>query len=66
MRYKSPLRYPGGKSALAGFMSKLFDLNRLNDGHYAEPYAGGAGLALALLYSERATHVHINDLDRSV
>ncbi|MGH7515082.1 MAG: DNA adenine methylase [Gemmatimonadales bacterium] len=66
MRYKSPLRYPGGKAALAAYVGAIFDLNGLNDGHYAEPYAGGAGVALSLLYDERASHAHINDLDRSV
>lgn len=66
MRYKSPLRYPGGKAALADYVGVIFGLNNLNDGHYAEPYAGGAGVALSLLYNERASHAHINDLDRSV
>jgi DNA adenine methylase len=66
MRYKSPLRYPGGKSALSDYVGAVFDLNGLTNGHYAEPYAGGAGVALSLLYDQRASHVHINDLDRSV
>lgn len=66
MRYKSPLRYPGGKSVLAEYIAAIFDANDLNDGHYAEPYAGGAGVALALLYTDRASHIHINDLDRSI
>jgi DNA adenine methylase len=65
-RYYSPLRYPGGKGKLAPFVSRLFDENGLGDGHYAEPYAGGAGVALALLFGEYASRVHINDLDRSI
>lgn len=36
------------------------------DGEYAEPYAGGASVALALLMGEYASIAHINDLDRSV
>jgi DNA adenine methylase len=66
MRYKTPLRYPGGKSKLANFIKLLLEKNELHDVHYVEPYAGGAGVALALLYDAYATSIHINDLDRSV
>lgn len=66
MTYASPLRYPGGKAKLTPFFRRLLELNRLCDGHYAEPYAGGAGLALSLLYAEYVRHIHINDLDRAV
>ena len=65
-RYSSPLRYPGGKTKLASFMGRLLESNNLVDGHYAEPYAGGAGLALSLLFSDYVRHIHINDIDRSV
>jgi DNA adenine methylase len=66
MGFASPLRYPGGKGKLAQFIKLLLDKNALHDIHYAEPYAGGAGVALALLYAEYATHIYINDLDRAV
>ncbi len=36
------------------------------DGHYVEPYAGGASVGLALLFDEYASQIHINDLDPSV
>lgn len=62
----SPLRYPGGKSKLAPFIKLLFETNNLSDGHYAEPYAGGAGVALSLLVDDYVRQIHINDLDRSV
>jgi DNA adenine methylase len=62
----SPLRYPGGKGKLAEYVQKIFNQNDLNDGHYVEPYAGGAGVALALLFMENASHVHINDLNTAV
>lgn len=62
----SPLRYPGGKSKLAKFVQLLFRTNDLLDGQYAEPYAGGASVALTLALSEYASVVHINDLDRSI
>lgn len=59
----SPLRYPGGKQALAGVISRLMNLNGSSGGTYVEPYAGGAGAALDLLYSEHARVIHINDAD---
>jgi hypothetical protein len=31
-----------------------------------EPYAGGCGLALALLFEGHVSDIHINDIDRSV
>ena len=66
MRYSTPLRYPGGKSKLASFMRLLFEENNLINGHYIEPYAGGAGIALHLLFSGHASHIHINDLSKSI
>jgi DNA adenine methylase len=47
-------------------MTLVFRLNRLLDGEYAEVYAGGAAVALALLYGQYARRVHINDLDPGV
>lgn len=40
--------------------------NGLQGGHYFEPYAGGAGVALELLFSGIASHIHINDLDPAI
>lgn len=65
-RYPSPLRYPGGKGKVANFVKLLFLRNNLVGHNYVEPYAGGAGVALSLLYEEYASHVYINDLDRKV
>lgn len=62
----SPLRYPGGKNCIFSFVSKLFYENNLIGASYAEPYAGGAGLALRLLFEGYVNHVYINDLDRSI
>ena len=46
----SPLRYPGGKTSLFPLLSTVLKANRLEHWPYAEPYAGGCGLALSLLY----------------
>jgi DNA adenine methylase len=59
----SPLRYPGGKRKLANFVRLMYRVNDLMDGDYAEVYAGGASVALSLLYGQYAARVHINDLD---
>jgi DNA adenine methylase len=64
--YYSPLRYPGGKNCIFPFVGKLFYENDLIGIGYAEPYAGGAGLALRLLFEGYVEHVYINDLDRSI
>lgn len=66
MANHSPLRYPGGKGKLAEYMASVLELNGAEGGHYAEPFAGGAAVALDLLFSERVRHIHINDLDWSV
>ena len=59
----SPLRYPGGKTAIAPLLRALIRRNGLCGGLYVEPYAGGAGAALALLFDGTAGSIHINDKD---
>lgn len=66
MPYYTPLRYPGGKRRLAPVVARLLEENGLHDVEYAEPYAGGASVALALLFEEYAATIHINDLSRPV
>jgi DNA adenine methylase len=66
MAFYTPLRYPGGKRRLATVIMRLLDANGLKDIQYAEPYAGGAAVALALLMEEYASVIHINDLSRPV
>lgn len=61
--YYSPLRYPGGKGKLSHYVQLLIDYNLLTDGHYVEPYAGGASVALSLLFNEYVQQIHINDYD---
>lgn len=64
--FSTPLRYPGGKGKFAKFVKEVFEVNELLDGHYVEPYAGGAGVALELLFHEYASHIHINDIDYAI
>lgn len=64
--FPSPLRYPGGKRKVINFMKLLFLENGLVGTNYLEPFAGGASVALALLYEDYVDHVQINDLDSSV
>jgi DNA adenine methylase len=62
-RYKSPLSYPGGKAVLAPTLSILIETNGYSDSCYAEPFAGGAGAALDLLFSKRVWKILLNDAD---
>lgn len=65
-RYKTPLRYPGGKQRLAPFILEVLEKNNLVGGEYAEPYAGGAGVAIELLLSGKVSKIHLNDSSRAV
>lgn len=65
-RSVSPLRYPGGKTCLHPILSQFLRLNSLQRGHYAEPYAGGCGLALALLFDGHVHELHLNDFDPGI
>ncbi len=62
----TPLRYPGGKGKLTQFLKLIFEENDLLDGHYVEPYAGGAGIAVNLLLQGYASCVHLNDINKAV
>lgn len=62
----SPLRYPGGKQVLARVLAHLIRINGREGGVYVEPYAGGGGAALALLYWGHVERILINDLDRRI
>ncbi|WP_081491350.1 DNA adenine methylase [Schaalia georgiae] len=62
----SPLRYPGGKAALAGFFTDIIHALNITDACYIEPYAGGAGAGIALLLNRVVQHLVINDIDPAV
>lgn len=62
----TPLRYPGGKGAFAPFVKSVIETNHLQGGHYMEPFAGGAGVALDLLFNGYVSDIHINDADLAI
>ncbi len=63
--FYSPLRYPGGKRKLAKFIGLVCKKNDVT-GHYIEPYAGGASVALFLLINGYVKEITINDYDRAI
>lgn len=66
MQFYSPLRYPGGKRKLANFIKDAIVQNGILGGTYIEPFAGGASVALHLLFNNYVEKVIINDIDRSI
>ena len=62
----SPLRYPGGKSKIAPFVALLIEKSNISECTYIEPFAGGAGVALFLLFEGIAADVVINDYDKAI
>lgn len=66
IKYVSPLRYPGGKLKVVDYIKQLFEANDLIGGTYIEPYAGGASVAMSLLFSGYARRIKINDIDRAI
>lgn len=62
----TPLRYPGGKGKLAAYVKEIIKANKLFDGEYVEPYAGGAAIGLELLFQEYVDRIHINDLSQPI
>ncbi|MBC2025046.1 DNA adenine methylase [Listeria booriae] len=62
----SPLRYPGGKTQLTGFVSNLIELNNIENPIYIEPFSGGAGVAIELLLNNKVDKIVLNDYDKSI
>lgn len=62
----SPLRYPGGKSKLAPLVKAIINNNLENTDTYIEPFAGGAGVALSLLFDGVVERIVLNDYDKAI
>lgn len=65
-KLKTPLRYPGGKAKLKQYTKELIEKNNLRGCTYVEAFAGGAGLAMELLFNGTVERVILNDIDRSI
>lgn len=59
----SPLRYPGGKAVISDYLRSILLENRISEGTYFELYAGGAGAAFELLFSNSVNNIVLNDAD---
>lgn len=65
--FSSPLRYPGGKTRLANKLLEAIEKNCEKEKVIlVEPYAGGAGASLALLFAKKVEKIVINDLDKAI
>jgi DNA adenine methylase len=62
----SPLRYPGGKSRITPIVKKIINNCKTTISTYIEPFAGGAGVALNLLFDRVIECVIINDYDKAI
>lgn len=61
--YNTPLRYPGGKGKISGFIEDIILLNNLDNCTFYELYAGGAGASINLLFTGLCEKIVLNDLD---
>lgn len=62
----SPLRYPGGKTKLYSTIQPLILQSIATECIYVEPFAGGAGLALKLLFCHDVDELILNDIDENI
>lgn len=66
MAYYSPLRYPGGKGKMYKETLRILEENNLIGCTYIEAFAGGANLALNLLFNGKVTNIILNDADPAI
>lgn len=59
----SPLRYPGGKRKLVPLVADIFSRAGVPVELLVEPFAGGAGVAIALLEAGMAHQIALSDKD---
>ena len=62
----SPLRYPGGKAKFSPCVKEIIHKSEDKIETYIEPFAGGAGVALDLLFSGEVKRIVINDYDKAI
>lgn len=59
----SPLRYPGSKRRLVGYIRQALELNEFRPALYVEPFIGGASVALQLMQDGWIKSAILADLD---
>ncbi len=59
----SPLRYPGGKNDLVGYVHSFIYENVLQGSDFIELYAGGASVSLGLLRAQAVKSITLVELD---
>jgi len=59
----SPLRYPGSKRRLVGYIRQALQINDLKPSLYVEPFVGGASVALQLMQNSLVEKAILVDLD---
>jgi DNA adenine methylase len=62
----SPLRYPGGKRKLAGYIAAAIRLNSLRPRLFVEPFAGGASVSLYLLEQGLVDKIALGEKDELI
>ena len=62
----SPLRYPGSKRRLVGYLAEALRLSGLRPDLLIEPFAGGASVSLQLLASDAVGRAALGEKDRLV
>ena len=59
----NPLRYPGAKRSLVGYIDALLETNNLLGCTLYEPYAGSAAVGLELIQRNRIGHLVLCEKD---
>ena len=59
----NPLRYPGAKRSLVGYIDALLEANNLLGCTFYEPYAGSAAVGLELIQRNRIGHLVLCEKD---
>jgi DNA adenine methylase len=59
----SPLRYPGSKRRLCGYIAETLRLNSLRPKLFVEPFAGGASVSLQLLNDNVVDRIALGERD---
>ncbi len=62
----SPLRYPGGKSKIYEKVRTIIVENNYGNRTYVEPFAGGFGIGIGLLYEGIVPAAILNDFDTHI